>query len=58
MVMKENFTAEEWTNLVSLPYAVSMAVIAADAISLSTAGVVPASPSATGVLVEHGKLRG
>jgi hypothetical protein len=30
MVMKENFTAEEWTNLVSLPYAVSMAVIAAD----------------------------
>ena len=30
MVMKENFTTEEWTNLVSLPYAVSMAVIAAD----------------------------
>jgi hypothetical protein len=30
MVMKENFTSEEWTNLVSLPYAVSMAVIAAD----------------------------
>jgi len=30
MVMKENFTADEWTTLVSLPYAVSMAVIAAD----------------------------
>jgi hypothetical protein len=30
MVMKDDFTAEEWTNLVSLPYAVSMAVIAAD----------------------------
>ncbi|NTU99985.1 MAG: hypothetical protein HGA55_02545, partial [Methanoregulaceae archaeon] len=30
MVMKENFTPDEWTNLVSLPYAVSMAVIAAD----------------------------
>lgn len=29
MVLKENFTAEEWKNLVSLPYAVSMAVIAA-----------------------------
>jgi hypothetical protein len=28
--MKENFTADEWTTLVSLPYAVSMAVIAAD----------------------------
>ena len=30
MGIKENFIVEEWTNLVSLPYAVSMAVIAAD----------------------------
>lgn len=30
MGIKENFNPEEWTNLVSLPYAVSMAVIAAD----------------------------
>lgn len=27
--MKENFTADEWKNLVALPYAISMAVIAA-----------------------------
>ncbi len=29
MGMKENFTADEWKNLVALPYAISMAVIAA-----------------------------
>jgi hypothetical protein len=29
MGLKENFTADEWNNLVTLPYAVSMAIIAA-----------------------------
>ncbi len=29
MELKENFTDEEWKNLVSLPYAISMAVIEA-----------------------------
>jgi hypothetical protein len=29
MGMKENFTADEWKNLVALPYAVSMTIIAA-----------------------------
>lgn len=29
MGIKENFTADEWRNLVSLPYAVSMTIIAA-----------------------------
>jgi hypothetical protein len=29
MGMKENFTADEWKNLVELPYAVSMGIIAA-----------------------------
>jgi hypothetical protein len=30
MVTKADFTADEWKNLVALPYAVSMAIIAAD----------------------------